>query len=577
MLEVAAVFFSSFLFAHSALADTFNQSQQYRVNSFYDISGATSITSTVRVVGAHAYFYVDDRYWSYMTVSQQEQFASALQTLSQQFDDVIYPRSVALWGSEANPGVDGDAHVVIVLQRIISGSGGYFESIHNYPIDRAPNSNAREMIFINAESVLGGTARNYITHEFQHLISFGQRDLTGLDGDDVWLNEARSEYSITNAGYSVPFEASTLQRREQSFLRTPSDSLTEWPNTSSDYAIATMFAHYIADQFGAEAIASTIHSRATGTLAIEDWLTTHTDKHFPGVFTDWMVAAALNDRASNVAYGYTQAGLSTMHVRPLTTLALNDASGQVSFAASLKEWQPYWASIDVFPGYASASDVHVRIDGAPDAQWYGVAIARYQGGKMVSVPLVSVAGIAEGAIAIRSDGSTVQSVQVMLTQGMVTPITARTVLERTATVSLALGAVTAAPVLAIPPSTTPPSDIRYTRPRDGDLIRRVGQEEIYVVWGSYRRLLTTKILALYGFQDRPVREVPDDIFFHYNASIYIRAQGAKQVYAVWSDNTKHWFDITAAQWSASGRDWGAIFTVNDAEVAAYATGSSITR
>lgn len=574
---VAVVFFGAILFAHEASADSINQSQQYRVNSFYDISGATSITSTLRAIGSHAYFYVDDRYWSYLTVPQQEQFASALQTLSQQFDDTIYPRSVALWGSEANPGVDGDSHVVIVLQRVISGSGGYFESIHNYPKDRAPNSNAREMIFINAESVLGGSARTFVTHEFQHLISFGQRELMGLDSDDIWLNEARSEYGITSAGYSAPFEASTLQRRQQSFLRTPSDSLTEWPNTASDYAIATMFVHYIADRFGVDAVTSTILSRTTGTLAIEDWLTTHSDKHFPGVFVDWMVAAALNDRTSNPAYGYTMAGLSSFRVRPMTTLALSEASGQVSFASSLKEWQPYWASIDVFPGYASVSDARIRVDGAPDAQWYGVAIARYQGGRIVSMPLTSVAGVAESAIALRSDGVTLQSVQVMLTQGVVTPIAARSVLERSATVSLALGAVTPAPLISVSPTTSPVPDIRYVRPVDGDLIRRAGQEEIYVVWGAYRRLLTTKILALYGFQDRPVREVPDDVFFRYSASVYIRAQGAKQVYAVWSDNTKHWFDITAAQWEASHRDWGAIFTVNDAEVAAYATGASITR
>ena len=108
-------------------------------------------------------------------------------------------------------------------------------------------------------------------------------------------------------------------------------------------------------------------------------------------------------------------------------------------------------------------------------------------------------------------------------------------------------------------------------------MRRNGQDEIYVIWGPYRRYLTSSTLALYGFQNRPVVAVTDDVFFSYKSSNYIRAIDQQKVYAIWPDGTKHWLDITPTRWDDSGRDWGAIFIVNDAEVNSYSTGPDITQ
>jgi hypothetical protein len=82
-------------------------------------------------------------------------------------------------------------------------------------------------------------------------------------------------------------------------------------------------------------------------------------------------------------------------------------------------------------------------------------------------------------------------------------------------------------------------------------------------------------LKLYGFENRPVREVSDAVFLRYSTSNYIREDGQKKVYALWPDGTKHWMNITSAQWDATGRDWGAIFTINGSEVAWYASGPDV--
>jgi hypothetical protein len=564
------------LSATPARADTLQQTQSFRVNSFYDSAGASSLQATLRAIGTKGYFYVDDRYWSFLTPDQQAQFMQALEVLSQQFDNVIYPLSVQTWGSEATPGVDNDARVVILLQRLIAGSGGYFETIHNYPKDRAPDGNAREMIFVSAESVLSGTARTFIAHEFQHLISFYQRELTLRAPDDVWLNESRSEYNVTVVGYSLSFEGSTLQRRQQSFLRNSSDSLTDWPNTASDYAVASLFAHYLVDRFGVGILASTTRMTLAGASAIDSWLATHTSQRFSDVFVDWMLATSLNDRSLESAYGYTSTGLTSFRVLPTVKGQLNSANEQVVFAGSLKEWQPMWAQADVSLSGVSVASAQVSILGASDVAWSGAIVASYRSGATHIIRVAANNGSAIASVPLRMLGSELYSLSAMITHGRTDSVANRTVLDRSVTISLALGE---RQIPLTSTSTTLPvsSDTRFAPVADGDLIRRVGQEEIYVVWGGYRRFLTRKILELYGFENRPVREVSDDVFFRYNASIYIRAQNAKQVFAVWPDGTKHWFNITAAQWDASGRDWGAIFTVNDAEVAAYELGAPITR
>lgn len=561
-----------------ARADDIEQVQKYNVNSFYDYAGASAITATLRAIGTHGYLYVDDRYWSYLTPEQKNLFIPALLQLSQQIDDKIYPISVKLWGPEANPGVDGDGHVVIVLQRLIQGSGGYFENIHNYSKEQSPRGNAREMIFINAESVLAGSATTLIAHEIQHLISFNQRELAEREGEDVWLNEARSEYNVTAIGYSSPYEFSSLQRRVASFLRSPSDSLTLWPNTSTDYAVASVFVHYLAGRFGEGILSETAASPLQGTASLHDWLVTRRGFGFSDVYVDWLIACLLNDGSISSAYGFARPELSTLRVRaePLDSLSLSRK--QISSVSRLQEWQPRWIVIPVESGVLASEDIRLRISGSENSEMYGAIIVRYSNGITRIATPVFIRGAASMSIPVRDDGFDIQSVSVAITHGSLYPLGGRRPSEDTITVMAAIGVLDEALLPVSPEKVSSTADrFSYVQPTDGDLIRRKGQSDIYVVWGSYRRLLTPAILALYGFQTKEVRDVPDDVFFHYAASVYIRAQGSKKVYSVWADGTKHWFDITAQQWESSGRDWSAIFTVNDAEVSAYTLGASITR
>ncbi len=557
-------------FVSPVYADTVGQTQTFLVNTSYDASGAGTVSATLRAAGTYGYFYIDDRYWATLSPVEQNRFNTNLNTLSAQFDSTVYPRITSFFGSENTPGIDGDPHIVVMMERLISGSGGYFETIHNYTKTRAPNSNAREMVYVNIDSVSNMMGKTYVAHEFQHLSSFNQKELLRNVQDDVWLNEARSEYAITVAGYSDPYEDSTLQRRVQAFVRTPSDSLVDWPNTSTDYAIASVFLHYLAGRYGPDIIASTTRTTAAGIMAIDEWLSQNgKTERFGDIFSDWMVASYLNDHSIDPRYGYTSSGLNQMHIVPVVSARLYGQNQQSSYSASLKEWQPLWIENDIVT-VGGAATMSVRIVGSSDAAWRGAVVAKYRDGSGRVVPFLSVFGGADIAIPAQSNNTDIVSVVVAVAQGTNQPVGNRIIDAKPITITISLGDSTGTPAI---PTPTPQS----SQPVNGDLIRRVGQAEIYVVWGPYRRYLPQGVLKLYGFENRPVAEVTDDAFFRYSASNYVREEGQKKVYALWPDGTKHWINITAAQWDASARDWGAIFVVNSAEIAWYATGADVTR
>ena len=540
-----------FLGAHVAYADTLGQNVTFNVNPSYDAAGASVISATLRSLGANAYFYVDDRTWAALSPSQQNAYQSQLDALSGQFDSVIWPRETAFWGMPASPGVDNDPRITVLLQKLSTGSGGYFDTINGYPKSRAPDSNAREMVVVAADSVLNNAARDFLAHEFQHLISFNQKELLLNVSEDTWLNEARSEYSIALAGYDVPFAGSTLQRRIQTFLRTPNDSLTEWPNTSTDYGVASVFIHYLADRFGPGILQYTLHSRSSGTAAIQDWLSANQPgKTFGSVFADWMVDVTTNPQI-------------------LYTVPQSQLFSTLSWSPTAIEWQPEWFSFQRSTN--TPTDTSIMLNTTGSDPWFADIVADY--GTSKRMLQWSSSDGPSVVIPALNNGSALQSATLMLAQGSIVPVGTRQLSTEQATVLVSTSAIA---TIATPTPSPTPSPVS-SAPKDGDLIERAGQADVYVIWGPYRRYMTPGTLALYGFQSRQIMPVSDAVFFHYLSTNYIRAIDQQKVYAVWPDGTKHWLRITPAQWDASGRDWNAIFIVNDAEVNYYKTGVDITR
>ena len=113
---------------------------------------------------------------------------------------------------------------------------------------------------------------------------------------------------------------------------------------------------------------------------------------------------------------------------------------------------------------------------------------------------------------------------------------------------------------------------------NGSLIKKPREGELYVIEGKYKRNLSAGALASYGHLD-PAKaiEVDEGTLNSYTTANYVRALNDKKVYAVWPDGTKHWLNMSGEYFTQSGRDWGSIFTINDAEFQFYKTGPDIVK
>ena len=567
--------------ASYAYADTIGDQRSFFVNEKYDQTSRSSIMATLRAVGQHAYFYVDDVFWSTLNQAQREYYGTALESLAREFDSKIYPVETQFWGQERIPGIDGDLHVSVLLENVVTGNGGYFDSIHNYSRAKAPRSNEREMVIVNVQSLGTGYDKMFLGHEFQHLIAFNQKEVVHDVSEEVWLNELRSEYTATLLGYNTPIANSNLGRRVPTFLNNPSDSLTEWPNVSQDYAGAAMFAEYITGRFGSRILSETLRSASAGIPSVNNWLARNGySERFDDVFLDWMVASWRND--STARFGYTNDSLRGVRITPSYQASVYpDAEYITEF--TIKPWQPVWYKFDVSDTVSQKGDaVRFSVAGAPGQ--FGLAYAVVWDDGDVSFQKVQTNQGATTGFVFTDDRTSIASVQKRVRSILVVATSVAKQSEFLAdepAFPLSLTASSVARQTALDIIQTMRADV-IGQPQavaDGALVKRNNDEpEAYVILGSYKRYLRPNIIALYGHLST-AHAVPLDgaLFDRFITSNYIRSVNDEKVYAVWPDGTKHWLRMTGEYFAQSGRDWNAIFIVNDSELNAYKTGPDITR
>jgi len=534
---------SFFIFASNASADSVGDIRNFFVNSKYDQFSRTSLSATLRNVSNNAYFYVEDRYWDNLNSNQRTSLNNSISVLGQEFDDNIYPKETQFWGAEPNPGIDNDPKVTIVLEDLVSGNGGYFDTSNEYPKKIAGSSNEREMIFVSVQA--GNFSKMFLGHEFQHLISYNQKEFLRKVQEDVWLNELRSEYSVSLLGYNDNFYNSSLERRVSTFLENSSDSLTEWPNVSIDYAQVSLFGQYLLEQFGQSILNETLQSPTVGIDSINQFLQSHnyTEK-FSNIFENWTVANYLNNISLDNRYGYQRNELKNIHVSPEQAF-LSYPSTYV-FNYSLKSWQPAWYKYNFS---SLPSDKAVKINYNQDYLF-----------KVLYADNLGRVGILGNPGYITNPGGLSSVVLMPINESETTDFGSE---EIPRTISLGISFVDNASAQLV---------------ADGALIKRPGEPEMYVVEGRYKRYLRPEIIKLYGQLDpSKAIELEDKVFNSYTTANYVKYVNDKKVYAVWPDSTKHWLNMTGDYFTQSGRDWGAIFVINESEFNSYKLGADITR
>jgi hypothetical protein len=186
-------------------------------------------------------------------------------------------------------------------------------------------------------------AKSFIAHEFQHLISFNQKERIHNVAEDVWLNEARSEYVPTLLGYNQGEEGNDLNRRIGNFLDKPYDSLTEWKNLPYDYGVASLFIHYLVDHYGQGILINSLKSSKTGIESLNYALEKASFKEdFAQVFTDWTIAVLINDCSVSKKYCYLNENLKDFKLSPLINYLPSIGNSVLSVTNTTKDWSGNW-------------------------------------------------------------------------------------------------------------------------------------------------------------------------------------------------------------------------------------------
>lgn len=204
-----------------------------------DTAEHEQITATLMYITPHSYFWVEQG----TDVDQDE-----MKRLMDTFENEIYPTDREFFGSEANPGVDGDPHIYVIYATSIGHNiAGYFSSVDSFNPLVSEYSNAHETYVLGTSQDLGDEyTYGTLAHEFVHMIQ------NASDRNDVsWMNEGFAEVGTFLNGYYVG-------GADWFYVQQPDMQLNTWvdnqsPDFSAHYGQSFLYLAYFLDRFGEEA------------------------------------------------------------------------------------------------------------------------------------------------------------------------------------------------------------------------------------------------------------------------------------------------------------------------------------
>ena len=579
--------FFSLIFISTADADILEQNQTFFIDSQYDIKGRSLVGATLKVISKKAYGYVEDSYVNSISQSAKNQLIANIAELLDEFDNRIYPIETQFFGSEPNPGIDSDPRVILLLTPLIENAGGYFSNSNVYPRTNGnPNSNEREIIYLNVSALSDKIkANSFLAHEFQHLISFNQKEKLRNIDDDVWLNETRSEYAPTLVGYNDPFSGSNLERRLQVFLSNPSDSLTEWKNMAVDYSSTNMFGEYLAEHWSPLVFADTLKEDSVGIPSIEEGLAKEgfSDK-FLDVFRSWLVANILNDTSRNPKFGYTRDGLKNFKVS--ATKSFSNLADNITYVINnfYKDWQPHWYLISNFaPG--NKNFLRVKFSSPSLTSFYiSYLVVKSNGSQEL---LGFEPNFQSDTIFIDNTGDSINKVIFMpIKKDKVTGFSSNEVgVNLTFAVDRVDQDLVSLTPVPLPMVLSKPTDFGL---KEGDFIRAEGDINVYIVnnFGYKRLVLSPKICLQYSHLGArgcfgAVKIVTPQVRDAFKTSWYFTNGETHDGQVYWLEPISedgaflHHVDISSTEFINQGGDFNSIFLFNSLEQKSYGLGSPI--
>ncbi|MBI3894051.1 MAG: hypothetical protein HY303_21235, partial [Candidatus Wallbacteria bacterium] len=259
------------------------------------------LQAVLRKVTQHSYLYVQEGY---------DVDDATLEKIGHQFDTVIWPTNHAYFGSEANPGIDGDARITLLFMDIVDGwtpgkgyVAGYFFPLDTVSTSLFPASNEREMFYLDINP--GDPKRDdylgVLAHEFQHMIHFNYDKK-----EPKWLNESLAQLAFFVNGYGHAPQIF-------SYIKNTDSTFEQWGNTLEDYGRGYLFIYYLYSKYAGSNdterqsfTRDLVASPLLGSASIADVLKKHgVQKSFEQIKAEWYLANILNtSNPSDPTMGY---------------------------------------------------------------------------------------------------------------------------------------------------------------------------------------------------------------------------------------------------------------------------------
>ena len=366
MVKVKTILIAGILLATPffVAGQTIGQEVVFNIDSSYDLYGRQEVEAQLIRTAPNLYFYVEKSWWENLSSQKENDIRIALFELGEEFKNKIYPVLTTNFGSEPKPGIDKDERITVLIHPMRTDAGGYFNTGDVYSRFQNPESNEREMVYLNSQHIDKPQAKGFLAHEFTHLITVNQKDLLRKVSEEIWLNEARAEYSPTLLGYDDIYKGSNLENRVRAFLENPTVSLTEWLNKKEDYGAINLFIQYLVDHYGKKILIDSLQSPKTGIESINYALEKNGfQKNFSQIFTDWLIALLVNDCELGEKYCYLNKDLKELRIVP-TFYYLPRTETTLSTHHIIAPWNLNWQR---FVG--GGSKVSLEFDGADSVEF----------------------------------------------------------------------------------------------------------------------------------------------------------------------------------------------------------------
>ncbi len=543
----------------------------FLIDSSYDSKDRSEAQAYLKKINSSAYFYVESDYYDGLPNNLKKEFDASLSSLADDFENTIYPRMKQIFGSEWNPGIDNDGRITIFFTKTKENIGGYFNPNDEYKKSDVVGgkSNEREMIYLNAVFISNHRIKSFLAHEFQHMITWHYKNKLRNISDDIWLNEARSEYASTAIGYDDDYPVSNLRARVESFEANPVDSLTEWQNKIYDYSSVNLFTQYLAERFGKDIFKRMLDNSKVGIESINKALSDlYYNDTFESIFNDWTVSNYVNGTSSNDKYKYQNPNLNydNFHIPPKNNYELS-ANLIENISGSIKDWSgEYYEFAITNQNYAPSDRIKINFNGQNSGSFSVPVVISYSD-KTKEVRELQLNSEQDSAFYVYDAKKKISAITVIPASHQKTSGFGNDIGEYSFSFSIKF--------------------VKGETYKDGSLLKSTGSDKVYAIENGQKRWITTaETFVSSGYQWKNIVIVADfelNIFLNgeniVNPNPSLKPSGSflkgsgNEVYLI-ENGKKRWI-TTPAVFASKGYKWEDIIAVADYELSLYVEGENI--